>query len=136
MWIQEKSWAIQFSHPGADLDGTWNKEMVNGYLNGTGAAGVSIAMTEIPFTTYDVYIYLTADDAARTATVTDGVTTYSFGVLDNMIAGDNALLVQTTDTAFGYPEANYAVFSGLTGRPPGLPASRHGQLSQRGKDSG
>lgn len=109
------TWAIQFSHPGQDADLSWNKELVNGYINGTGPAGSSVTLSQIPYLQYDVYVYLTSDDATRVGTVTDGATTYSFGVLDGMIAGANALLVQTTDTGLSYPEANYAVFSGLSG---------------------
>ena len=109
------TWAIQFSHPGQDGNGSWNKEMVNGYINGLGSAGAAVTLSEIPFLEYDVYVYLTSDDATRIGTVTDGATTYSFGVLDNMITGADALLVQTTDTGLSHPEANYALFSGLSG---------------------
>lgn len=103
------------SHAGVDADGTLNREMLSGYLNGTGANSASVTVNQISYTTYDVYVYFAADNYSRTGTVTDGTTTYSFGVLDNMIAGPNALFSQTTDTGSGNPEANYAVFSGLSG---------------------
>ena len=109
------TWAIAFSHAGTDSDGSYNKEILNGYLNGTGAASASVTLSEIPYGSYDIYVYVSSDGADRTGTVTDGTTTYSFGVLDGMIAGEDALFVQTTDATGAYPEANYAVFSGLSG---------------------
>lgn len=104
-----------FAQPGQDADLSWNKTLMAGYLNGTGAAGSSITISDISYTTYDIYVYFTADDSSRTGTVTDGTTTYSFNVLDNQLAGGNALFAQTTDTGSGNPEANYAIFSGLSG---------------------
>lgn len=107
----------QGGHPGQDTDGSYNKELLNGYLNGTGANSTSVTLSGIPstWTSYDVYVYFASDNYTRTGTVTDGTTTYSFGVLDNMVAGGNALFTQTTDTGTNYPEANYAVFSYTSG---------------------
>ncbi|GAA5483098.1 PEP-CTERM sorting domain-containing protein [Haloferula sargassicola] len=105
----------QGGHPGQDADTTFNREMLNGYLNGTGANSTSITLSQIPYSLYDVYVYVASDNASRSGTVTDGTTTFSFGVLDGMVAGPNALLVETTDTGLSYPEANYAVFRNLSG---------------------
>ena len=68
----------QFSHPGVDTDGSWNKEMLNGYANGgyVGNNPATITLNQIPYTSYDVYVYFASDDATRTGTVTDGTTTY------------------------------------------------------------
>ncbi|MCB1130058.1 MAG: immunoglobulin domain-containing protein [Verrucomicrobiae bacterium] len=109
----------QGSHPGVDTDGSWNKEMLNGYVNG-GHAGnnpATITLNQIPYTSYDVYVYFASDDATRTGTVTDGTTTYRFGVLNGQLSdpSGNALLVQTTNTTDFTTEANYAVFTGLSG---------------------
>jgi hypothetical protein len=109
------TWSIGFVHVGLDGDGTMNREMLKGYLNGTGAASTGVTLSQIPYAAYDIYVYFAADNSARVGTVTDGTTTYSFGVLDNMIAGSDALFAQTTDTGLLFPEANYAVFSGLSG---------------------
>ena len=108
------SWSIG-GHPGVDADGSYNKEMLNGYLNGSAPAGTSITLSQIPYTTYDIYVYFGSDDNTRSGTVTDGTTTYSFGVLDGMVAGANALFVRTTDTGTGFPEANYAIFTNRSG---------------------
>jgi len=109
------TWSIGFVHVGLDGDGTMNKEMLKGYLNGTGTASTSITLSQIPYAAYDIYVYFASDNSARVGTVTDGTTTFSFGVLDNMIAGSSALFAQTADTGLLFPEANYAVFSGLVG---------------------
>ena len=110
-------WIVwDWAHPGQDSNGSWNNEMLNGYLNGGGEENsVSITLSEIPYAAFDVYVYVVSDDATRTGTVTDGTTTYSFGVLDSMINPEgDALLVQTTNISGSNPEANFAVFSGLT----------------------
>lgn len=110
--------SLQGSNPGQDADGSWNKEMLNGYLNAgaTAAPAVSsIGISQIPYSAYDIYVYFSSDDSTRVGTVTNGATTYDFNVLDNMIAGANATFAQTTSTGGAEPEANYAVFSGLSG---------------------
>jgi hypothetical protein len=110
-------------HPGQDGDGTYNKELLNGYLN-AGPAGWNppityseIAMTEIPYANYDVIVYFSSDVAGRAGDVTDGATNYSFlTVGPASVTGANALFAQTTDTGGAYTTtANYAVFAGLSG---------------------
>ena len=112
------NYSIQSSHPGADGNGTYNKELLNGYLN-SGANQIPTAseinITQIPFSYYNLYVYFSSDTAARTGTVTDGTTTYSFSTIGlPSIAGVNAVLTRTTDTGTGYPSANYALFSGIS----------------------
>lgn len=113
------NYSIQNSHPGVDANGSYNRELLNGYLN-SGNSNVptnsSVSLTQIPFSYYDVYVYFTSDVAGRTGTVTDGRTTYSFSTLGApSISGANAVLAPTTDTGANYPTANYAVFTGRSG---------------------
>jgi len=118
------AWRIQASHPGADADGSNNKELLNGYLN-AGPAGwnpsvtaSSVAISQIPYPKYNIIVYFSSDVAGREGSVTDGTTTYYFNATGPAsIAGSNAVFAQATDTtAAGYSVgANYAVFSGLTG---------------------
>jgi hypothetical protein len=113
------TWSIQNWHPGADADGTYNKELLNGYLN-SGNSNVptnsSVSITQIPFSYYDLCVYFSSDVAGREGTVTDGATTFSFSTLgEASTTGGNAVLSQTTDTGGAYPPANYAVFAGLSG---------------------
>jgi hypothetical protein len=113
------TWSIQDSHPGADANGTYDKELLNGYLN-SGADGIpttsSIVITQIPFSYYDLYVYFSSDTAGRAGTITDGTTTYNFTTLGAAsIASSNATLTQTTDTAGNYPAANCARFSDISG---------------------
>lgn len=117
-------WRIQASHPGADGDGSNNKELLNGYLN-AGPAGwnpsvtaSSVAISQIPYPKYNIIVYFSADVAGREGSVTDGTTTYYFNSIGPAsIAGSNAVLAQATaTTTAGYSVgANYAIFSGLTG---------------------
>jgi MYXO-CTERM domain-containing protein len=116
------TWHIQGSHPGTDANGSYNKELLNGYLNsgpaawGPGITNSSVSLSQIPYGLYDVYIYFSSDTAGRNGSVSDGSTTYYFSTLGAAeIGGANALLTQTTDTIGTNPGADYALFSGLTG---------------------
>ncbi|RYD41341.1 MAG: hypothetical protein EOP85_12845, partial [Verrucomicrobiaceae bacterium] len=117
-------WNIQGSHPGVDTDGSYNKELLNGYLNAGPApwnpaiTSSSVSLSQIPYPKYDVIVYFSSDAADREGTVTDGTTTYHFKTLGPAsISAGNATLARATDTtAAGYTVgANYAVFTGLTG---------------------
>jgi hypothetical protein len=116
------TWSIQGSTPGQDADGSYNRNLINGYLNSGPAAwgppitNSYVSLSQIPYAQYDVYVYFSSDAAGRNGIVTDGTSSFSFSTLGSAsISGANALLLQTTDTTGTNPGANYAVFSGLTG---------------------
>jgi len=113
------TWYQQGSHPGVDANGTYNRELLNGYLNsGSGNVPTNsvVNIVQIPFSYYDVYVYFSSDTAGRAGTVTDGTTRYSFTTLGKAsISSGNAVLTRTTDTGTSYPAADYAVFSGESG---------------------
>lgn len=122
------TYSVQGSTPAQDLDGTYNRRLLNGYLNsGTGQipAVASITIAEIPYTQYDLIVYFSSDVADRTGTVTNGPTTYSFNTLGPAsVSAASALLSQTTDTTLSYAtDANYAVFSNLSGTSQTLTTS-------------
>lgn len=117
------SWSISGSSPGADLDGTFNRNLLNGYLN-SGPAGwgppvttSSVTLTQIPYAAYNVIVYFSSDVAGREGQVGDGATTFYFNTVGQpSINGANALFASTNDTAGTYlTGANYAVFTGLSG---------------------
>jgi hypothetical protein len=115
------SYHIQGSHPGVDADGTYNRELLNGYLNSGAAAWnpwtttSSFTLSQIPYSQYDVYVYFSADTAGRTGSLTDGTTTFGFSTLGSAaVSGASALFVETTDTTGAFPLADYAVFKGET----------------------
>jgi hypothetical protein len=117
------TWSVTGSHPGQDVETTYNKELLNGYLN-AGPAGWNppitysqVAMSEIPYSSYDIIVYFSSDVAGREGVVTDGSTTYSFSTVGPAsVSGANAFFAPTTDTSLSYQTAaNYAVFSGLSG---------------------
>lgn len=111
------------ANPGMDADGTFNRNLLNGYLNsGNAAWGPSIthsriSFTQIPYAQYSVIVYFSSDAAGREGDVTDGTSTYSFNTVGiASVSGVNALLAQTTDTGGTYgTTANYAIFAGLSG---------------------
>ena len=110
---------IQGSHPGVDGNGTYNKELLNGYLNSGSTqtpASSSVTISQIGYAQYNIIVYFSSDVAGRTGTVTDGTTVYDFATLGSAsISGSNAVLTQTTSMGGSNPGANYAIFSGLTG---------------------
>ncbi len=110
-------------NPGQDADGTYNRELVNGYLN-AGPAGwnpptteSSVGISQIPYASYNIIVYFSADVAGREGDVTDGSTVFSFNTVGPAsVSGSNAVLAQTTDTGGTYTTAaNYAIFTGLSG---------------------
>ena len=122
-WESYNTWSIQSSHPGTDADGSYSKEILNGYLNAGNASWSpsvtysSVTLSQIPYSSYEIYVYFSSDVAGREGDVTDGTTTYSFNAIGPAsITSGNAVLVRTTDTAGTYAvAANYAVFTGLSG---------------------
>ena len=110
---------IQGSAPGQDGSGTYNRNLLNGFLNdgaSNDSGGANLSLSSIPYAQYDLYVYFSSDAAGRAGTVTVGSTTYDFSTLGAAsISGADAVLTQTTDTGGANPGANYAVFSGLTG---------------------
>ena len=106
-------WQIQSSsRPANDADGTYNMQMLNGYLDNNS----SIAISSIPYSSYEIIVYFSGDTAGRVRTVSDGSTTYDFtGMGSAAISGANALFTQTTDTTGANPTADYAIFTGLSG---------------------
>ncbi|GAA5483097.1 immunoglobulin domain-containing protein [Haloferula sargassicola] len=112
------TFAIDPAHPGQDSDGTWNKEMLNGYLNAGGGGTSSLTFSQVPYTSYDICVYFSADVADREGSVSDGTTTYYFRTIGQPTTdGANAVLIQTTDTVddASDDQGNYAIFTGLSG---------------------
>jgi hypothetical protein len=112
-------WQLGYSQPGIDPDGTYNREMLNGYLD-SGLANLSstIAISSIPYSSYDIIVYFSGDTEGRAATLTVGSTTYYFTVMGTAAnSGASAVLTQATSTTSGSPtaDADYAIFTGLSG---------------------
>ena len=117
------SWSTAgFVHPGQDPNatGTWNMELLNGYLNSGGGPVVGLDLKEIPYDAYQVYVYFNADVAGREGEITGkerdnevdpfiNDTKYYFST-----NADITGFTQTTDTVDDPVDtaANYAVFSG------------------------
>lgn len=97
-----------------DPDGTYNSAIFSGYYNSLGS---TLTLGSIPFSTYDIYVYISSDGDGRTGNVSDGTTTFSFSTdaRAKVDAHGNFAFALTTDTGAGHPSANYALYSGLTG---------------------
>lgn len=112
-------WAINFTTPGQDADGTYNRNLLNGYQNdGSTVAPYtsSVTINNISYEKFDLFVYFSSDTAGRSGSVTDGTSTYYFSTIGPAeTSGANALFTQTTETSsLNYPAADYAIFRGLT----------------------
>ena len=95
--------------------------LFNSFIFGRNPAGAgespdsTVTLTGIPYTTYDVYVYVGSESGGRIGTIssTAAGTTYSFTT--GVVNTDPGTYTQTTDTGAGNPIANYAVFSAQSG---------------------
>ena len=110
------TWQINWGNPARDADGTYNRDLLNGYIDSGSPASTRIAISSIPYSSYEIIVYLSSDVSGRTGTVNVGSTTYDFSTMGSAaISGVNALFTQSTDTTGANPTADYVIFSGLTG---------------------
>jgi hypothetical protein len=115
-------YSIQSGNPSQDADGTYNRDMLNGFLNAGPATWSppitydSTTFNSIPYAQYDIYVYVSDDTAGRVALVSNGSITYDLSTMGSAeISGANASLIQSTDTSGANPSADYVEFTGLTG---------------------
>ena len=119
-WSCNDLWQLNQSQPGIDPDGTYNREMLNGYLDSNSGTSTSstIAISSIGYSTYDLIVYFSSDTAGRAGTMNVGGTTYDFTTMGTAAnSGSSALFTQATDTTGSNPtaNANYVIFTGLSG---------------------
>lgn len=110
-------------------NGTWNTvngtstpdaKLMNGYIDAIGAdAPVSnVTFNDIPYAEYSAVVYFGSDGNGRTGELTDGTTTFSFATFSNdpdASGGFDQSDYVLTSVDTGNPEANYAIFSDLSG---------------------
>jgi len=96
--------------------GNGDEDLMRDYLD-NGNEWVTFTGLPAAYTSagYDVYVYFGAEsgDGDRTGKYSDGTMTYSYGVFSHSKSFPTQYTL-TTDTGSGYPNANYAIFSGLT----------------------
>ncbi len=104
--------------PSQDLDGTYNKRMLKGYVDMSGGQPVTVTLAEIPYSKYNIYIYMNSGAANREGYVTDGASKFYFRTYgSDAISGDNAVFARATETTDLTPNAaaTYAKFFNLSG---------------------
>lgn len=113
---------ITSPNPAQDADGTYNRDMLNGFLNAGPATWSppvtqdSVSLNNIPYSQYNIYVYVSDDTAGRVALVSNGSLTYDLSTMGSAaISGANASFIQSSDTSGANPGADYVVFTGLTG---------------------
>jgi hypothetical protein len=113
---------ITAPNPAQDADGTYNRDLLNGFLNAGPATwnppvtADTVSLSAIPYAQYNIFVYVSDDTAGRSANVTDGAITYDLSTLgSSAVSGASALFVQSSDTSGANPAADYVEFTGLTG---------------------
>ncbi len=111
------AWHAAGSSPGQDADTTYNRNLLIGYANTSSGIGpVLLSISSVPYSVYNLIVYLSSDTAGRTGTIGDSatLTTYDFTTIGPAaFSGANAVLTQSTDTGGLNPSANYVVFSNI-----------------------
>ena len=113
-WTSSNSWNTTNGVTNGD------NKLMNGYIDssaGNPQTTVSIAGLPSSFTNagYTVVVYFGSDGNDRTGKITvEGGETYSYSSFSEQGGDFPGAYTQTTDTADGEPQANYAVWSGLS----------------------
>ncbi len=107
---------------GVDTDGRRNVSLMKGYLDAHAPESTTATFTDIPYASYDVYVYVMSDVANRAGSVTVGDATYYFRTDPDSLhftAEGTADYVEfkeiTAADADSAVRSNYAVFRGVTG---------------------
>lgn len=112
-WNATNTWTIS-NQPPADEDA----RLMNGYLDTDSATPTTVSIADVPFSLYDVYVYVDGDGTGRKGlySIDDGVSSYTVGpVLDDMnwpIAAGNGSF---NEAVAPEDSGNYVVFRGLSG---------------------
>lgn len=123
-WV-DGTWGIRLwdgTASGPDTAGTRNVSLMKGYLDKHAPELTAATFTDIPYASYNVYVYVMADVANRAGNVTDGTTTRHFLTDPSSVhftaagTADYVDFKEITATDAGSAVlSNYAVFKGLTG---------------------
>lgn len=109
--------------PAQDANGTYNMQMLNGYLNAGPASWAPpitnsyVTISNIPYSNYDVVVYFSSDTSGRELIISDGaVSNYCSaegGAAE--VEGTNALFLPAANTNRAlFPPADFAFFPGQT----------------------
>lgn len=96
-------------------------EMFNGVLDTFNTAPNSIAVSSVPFSTYDVYVYMFSDGPERAGSFAIGGTTYyARGGLPNPLNDGTGYILSSDTNPVGLGlgsinQGNYVKFTGLSG---------------------
>lgn len=106
-----------------DANGTYDKQMLNGYLNAGPASWVPpitnsfVTINAIPYANYDVVVYFSTDTSGRELIISDGPTSYYCSTPGGAaeVEGANALFLPVVNTnASHFPSADFAFFPAQT----------------------
>ncbi len=93
----------------SDPDETGDNDLADSQMLSLNGVDAVVSVTDIPYSQYDIYVYLSCDSSGRSGTVTIGSSSQSYITTNATI--DPSQWVTTTDGS----TANYLHFSGLTG---------------------
>ena len=90
---------------------TPDRKLLNGYLDNTPGNTDAVTVSGIHYAKYDVYAYVGSGGGNRTGSVTIGGMSYNY----RTVGDPGGSFTQTTSTGTDFPNADYALFSGLSG---------------------
>jgi len=142
-WTAPNTGTGQDSQPGtppADWgDAAGNSNLFVGYLESLNGTPLTFTVTNIPYASYDVYVYMNrnGEDSGTDGSIAIGGATYYY----HPIMGWNGVFTLATRTtppspAGTAPAANYCKFTGLTGASQTITAATIGATDNGGAISG
>ena len=142
-WTAPNTGNGQNSQPGTQpadwADAAGNPNLYVGYLESTKGNPLTFTLTNIPYASYDVYVYMNRNgaDSGTDGSIAVGGATYYY----HPIVGWNGVFTRATRTtppspAGTAPAANYCKFAGLTGATQTITAATIGATDNGGAISG
>ncbi|MGC6457425.1 MAG: hypothetical protein ACON4R_03570 [Akkermansiaceae bacterium] len=120
-WNSNTVWQIGNQYPGAGATIGGDSKMFTGYIDNTADAGdTTIDLTNIPYPSYDVYVYFGSDGNDRTGAValydesdTElGRFDFTTDASRSPFRPEDYIITESTDSSF--PSSHVAIFRGIT----------------------
>ena len=120
-WVADTDWEIGNQYPGSGVVVGGDSKLFTGYIDNTGVEqDVTVAFTNLPYATYDVYVYFGSDGNNRAGNIalTDGSDTelgrfdFTTDASKNPFGPENYVVTESTDGS--NPSSQVAIFRGIS----------------------
>jgi hypothetical protein len=131
-WASGNTWALRVETGNPDTAKGPDMRLLHGYVESRAATGATVSITNIPYVSYDVYVYVVGGNANTVGSVSlnrEGTPTYFYRLQQNDATipspahtAENPffrhfVIAESTTRAVALtaPQANFARFTGITG---------------------